>query len=379
MFRIALQWFRDYYRDGSALFFGLIFPLLMTACLGNLLADLDAPDTQIEGLKIGYCVEGGADAEGVLDPFTEALGGVDGVELARVDGERAAKRSVDDRKTDAALLFDENLDVTVYEGADRVKNRAAVMIAKGYARESAAYGAVYQAFADDDPQEVNALTERLFALSGAQEALVADKDYGGRTQSMIDFYAVTMIVMICFMGNGIGGAVGMYLLRSQGLLRRLTVSPRRGATVFLESVLGSAPGAMLQTLAVMIPSVLFLGAHYAPDIGGNILLFAFFTLLGTTVSAVFMLIGLFAKVSPYMIVMVILWTMLFLSGSFNRTVSIPGVGEYLPMSIANRAAFDLTMFGQTGPMLTLMAALALILAVSCLAGSVLMKRKDVAL
>jgi acyl-CoA hydrolase len=45
----------------------------------------------------------------------------------------------------------------------------------------------------------------------------------------------------------------------------------------------------------------------------------------------------------------------------------------------NRAAFDLTLFGQPGQMLTLMAVLAAILAATCVAGSLVLKRKEKAL
>jgi ABC-2 type transport system permease protein len=196
---------------------------------------------------------------------------------------------------------------------------------------------------------------------------------------MMDFYAVTMVIMICFMGNGIGGASGMYMLKNEKLLRRLSASPKRGETIFLGNLLGCVPGALAQTAAVMLPATLFLGARYASAPADNALLFAFFTLIGMAVSAVSIVLGLVMKVNPYLPVMAVLWTMLFISGSFSKEISIPGVSEYMPMSIMNRAAFELTLFGRPEQVLTVMAALAVILAASCAAGSLLIKKKGATL
>jgi ABC-2 type transport system permease protein len=408
MFRIALQGIRDYYRDGSAMFFGLIFPIIMVASLGNLLADMDNPDYNIGEIKIGYYAqtsgeadsqtdgkadsrtdgeanaqtggEANAPADGnaasAADAFVSALGQTDGIRLTGEKSEAAAKKSVEDKDVDAALIFTGATGVKVYEGDDNIKNRAVAMIAKGFVRESAAYTAAYESAAAGGPDNIQALTAKLAARTSSGEALTSDRKFGGRTQSMIDFYAVTMIIMICFMGGGIGGASGMYYSRREGLLRRLAASPRRGAAIFFENIIVYVPVNIVQTLAIMLPATLLFGAHYAAAPADNILFFAFSVLLGTTVGAVGMLIGLFMKSNPYIPFMAVLWTLLFISGSFNKEILIPGVSEYLPMNIMNRAAFDLTLFGRSGPLLTQMAILAVILAASCLAGSLVLRRKE---
>jgi ABC-2 type transport system permease protein len=411
MFRIALQGIRDYYRDGSALFFGLIFPIVMVASLGNLLADMDNPDYSIGEIKIGYYAQADGESDSRTDGeanartngesdaqtddeansqtndettqaaavFVNALGQIDGIKLIEEKSEAAAKKSVTNKDADVAMVFTGNTNVKVYEGGDNIKNRTASMIAKGFVRESAAYTAAYEAVAAEDPQKIQGLTDRLAARTADGDALTTDRKFDGRTQSMLDFYAVTMIIMICFMGGGIGGASGMYFARREGLLRRIAASPRRSISIFFENIIVYVPVNIVQTLAIMLPATLLFGAHYAAAPADNILLFAFSVLLGTTVGAVCMLIGLFMKSNPYIPFMAVMWTLLFISGSFNKEILIPGVSEYLPMNIMNRAAFDLTLFGQSGPMLTLIVILAVILAASCLAGSLVIRRKEKAL
>jgi ABC-2 type transport system permease protein len=377
MLSIALQGIKDYYRDGSALFFGLIFPIVMVACLGNMLAGLDNPDAKIDKVRAAYYVKSGAEQPANI--FSDALKETGDVELSREESEDAADKSVIEGRADVAFIFDSDLNVKVYEGEDSIKNRAALMIAKSFARESAASTTAFATLGRTAPQNTAKLTEKLPSLTAGRSDLITDKKHDGRTQTMMDFYAVTMVIMICFMGSGIGGASGMYMLRREKILSRLSASPKRGRTIYLGNVLGCVPGSLAQTAAVMLPSALFLGARYASAPADNLLLFAFFTLLGTTVAAAFMLLGLVMKVNPYLPVMAILWTMLFISGSFSKEISIPGVTEYMPMSIMNRAAFELTIFGRPEQILTVMAALAVILVASCATGSLLIKRRGAAI
>jgi ABC-2 type transport system permease protein len=382
MFEMILSLLRTFLRDKSGVFFSFIFPILLVFILGNMLADLDNPDQAIETIRIEYALASGLAGESAAGPagerdaaavsaFIGALGGNESLELRASEDFAAARAAVDAGKSDAALFFETPLHISVYEGADTIKSRAAVMIAQGFSRQYTALALLAQT----NPQAFAEL-----AVSGlpSGDALSADKDLGV-TRSMQDYYAVTMIVMIAFMGSGIAGATTMYAMRENGTIRRLTLSPGSRSRLFLESVLGFMPQTIGQALAVMIPSALLLGAHYAKTWQDNLLLFAFFFLLGMTVTALFMVFGLFVRFNPYMPIMAALWALLFLSGTFSKEVMIQGVSEYLPMNIAQQAAFDLTIFGRPEKALLVMLVCAAILAVSCVIGSLLLKRKEIVL
>ena len=383
MFERLFQQTRELFRDKSGLFFALIFPIMMVAVLGNMLAELDNPDAPIGTIRIVYFVdeglqedslsfwEEGFEAARAVNAFTSALAENEGLEVTEAEDMDTALAIVEEGLADAAIIFEAPLGIAVAEGEDIYKNRAVDLIAKGFARTYGTYAAVAMT------------TSAYYAEIAAKEppdfsSLLADKDLGVN-RSMMDFYAVTMVIMIAFMGGGIGGASNLYFARSGGTLRRLTASPRNRTQLFLENVLGVVPQNIMQTLLVMIPSVLFLGAHYAMTWQQNMLLFAFFILLGVAVSSVFMLIGLFVRVNPYMPIMAVLWTLLFLSGTFSKDIHIKGFTEYLPMNIVQRAAFDLTMFGRAEQVLLCMGVFAVILVISCIAGSILFKRKGIIL
>ncbi|MDR3364872.1 MAG: ABC transporter permease [Clostridiales Family XIII bacterium] len=362
---------KNFVRDKSALFFSLIFPIVLVVLLGNMLAELDNPDTPVGTIGIAYSIETTEPYETqAARAFVDSLAGNGGIALAEARDAGEARADAASGAADAAIIFESPLRIRIAEGGDLYKNRAVTMIAQGFAREYASFAAI----ASLAPERLEGL-----AAAGLREdglALIADKDLGV-TRSMMDYYAVTMVVMIAFMGGGIGGASSTYFSRQDGSLRRVTASPRGRARLFLESVVGVLPQNILQVLIVMVPSALFLGAHYARAWQENLLLFAFFILLGTAVSAVFMLVGLFIRVNPFTPLMALLWCLLFLSGSFSKDIHIEGFSEYLPMSIAQRAAFDLTVFGRPGQLLLVMAACAAILAASCAIGSLVFRKKEV--
>ena len=392
MFEWMLNNTRTLFPEKSSLFFSLIFPIMMVFVLGNMLSELDNPDTPIGTIRIAYCIEEEDPVKAEYDEyeyesvaanmgriaeatavraFTDALADNDNIETVKVSDLDAARAEVDSGRADAAMIFETPLRISIAEGKDIYKNRAVNLIAQSFARSYAAF----KAAAIHNPAIYMEIAEK--GMSDFP-GLTADKDLGVK-RSMMDFYAVTMIVMIAFMGGGIGGASEMFFGRQNGSLRRATASTRSRARMFIETVLGVIPQNIMQTLIVMVPAALFLGAHYAKTWQENLLLFAFFILLGVAVSAVFMLIGLFVRSNPYMPIMALLWSLLFLSGTFSKDMSIKGFSEFLPMNIAQRAAFDLTMFGRPEQLLSMMGVCAIIILASCLLGSVLFKRKEIML
>ena len=380
------EWFlcniRDLIRDRGSLFFVIVFPILLVAILGNMLAELDNPDPVIGTIRIAYSVEEGDAVTGdtggmmvgaaeraAIDEFISALGANEGIDLVKAADAGAARLMAESGETDAGMIFETPLSIAIAEGEDLYRNRAVVLMAQSFSREFAAFVAV----AEKDPE---VFTAALHDGMPDFSALAIDKDLGVK-RSMMDFYAVTMIVMIAFMGGGIGGASQMHYARKNGLLRRMSVSPYSRTRLFLDAVAGTIPQNLLQAILVMIPSVLFLGVTYAQNWQGNLLLFAFFIVLGVAIGGVFMLIGLFMRVEPTVPLMVIFWALLYMSGTFNREINIEGFTEYLPMNIAQQAVFDLTLFGRADQLLFVMGVCAVIIAVSCTIGALMFRRKEI--
>ena len=418
MFDWMLYNAKDLVRDRSNIFFVMIFPILMVFILGNMLAELDNADSPIGtiniavysdealdvttlendlGLAINDWPEGASDigSGAVVDeellagltggmPVSEHMGKIaeaqavssfisglaesEGIEITRSADAPSARAEAETGSADAAMIFRSPLSIEVTEGGNIYKNRAALLIAQSFARQYAAF----KTAALHSPEIFTNLSQDGTA---AFSDMTEDKDLGV-SRTMIDYYAVTMIVMIIFMGGGIGGASTTFLARQDGSLRRMSASPRSRARLFIESVIGALPINIIQAGIVMVLSTVFMGAHYANTWQDNLLLFVFFLVIGLTVSSVFMLAGLFMKINPYIPIMAVLWAMLFISGSFSKDIYIEGVTGFMPMNIIQRAAFDLTVFGRSEQVQLVMGVCAIIFAVACVIGSALYKRKE---
>ena len=384
MFEWMLHNIKGLVREKSNLFFVMIFPVMMVFILGNMLAEMDNPDTAIGTINIAYYAEEapevsdsvplvehmGRVAESVaVNSFIDALAENEGIEMVKAAGAEAARNEAGSGDIDTAMIFTSPIGIEVSEGDDVYKNRATMLMAQSFARQYAAF----KTAAVESPEVFAEL-----ASGGIPDfqGLSKDKDLGV-SRSMIDYYAVTMIIMIIFMGGGITGASTVFIARQDGSLRRMAASPRSRARLFLDSVLGTTPQNIIQALIVMALSAIFMGANYAGTWQGNILLLCFFVLLGLAVSAVFMLVGLFTRVNPYIPLLAILWALLFISGTFSKEMIIEGFSEYLPMNVAQRAVFDFTVFGRAEQLLGVMGLSAVVLLVACVIGAVLYRRKEI--
>jgi ABC-2 type transport system permease protein len=311
--------------------------------LGNLLANLDNADNVIGDITLQYV---GIDAA----VFPE----IDGVTFIEAKDFESAKEAVKSGDATAAVRFSpEGIDLG--KGRDAVKNGAIESIFR-----SISLGGYAEGYAEN--------TDR--------ETFVKTKDLG-INRTMLDYYAVTIVVMIIFMGSGIDGATTMYKNRKNGIIRRTVICPKSRTNLYVSTVLASMPQSILQVICVMLASVLLFGAHYANGFADNCLLFFMFFVAGMTVNAVFAIVGMLVKVNPTMILMPIIWTMMFISGSFAKGINVKGVSEYLPMKLMQNAAFDLTMFGRAGGCLVVLMVCAIVLVLATVIGAIMFNRKAV--
>jgi ABC-2 type transport system permease protein len=389
----------------------MIFPVVIVFILGNMLQSLDNADQPIEKIKLAYVIE----TENPMDiqainQFIKAVDENASVKLTKSDDFAASKAAVDDDKLDAAVCFKEPFAITVAEGSDLTKNRAVKLTMQSFAREYASIGvlATHTGVIAAPPTGVIAASEPQSSYEGqaldpgsepgmtnfepgmtsfepgmtlseeppmANYVLSIDKDLGVN-RSMIDYYAVMMILMIAFMAGSSTGAVTIWQGRQDGTMRRVMLSPVSRSKYFVHTLLGMIPQNLLQVAAIMIPSVLIYNAHYASTWQQNLLLFFGFTVIGLAVAAVCMIFGIFMKINPFIPFMAVVWVLLFLSGTFSKEIFITGFSEYLPTSMIREAAFDLTVFGRPEQMLIVTAISAAIIVISAIIGSLLFKKKE---
>jgi ABC-2 type transport system permease protein len=374
----------------------MVFPVVLVFILGNMLQSLDNADQPIEKIKMAYVIE--TENPGDIQAINQFITAMDenaSIKLTESDDFAASKAAVDDEKLDAAVCFKEPFAITVAEGSDLVKNRAVKLTMQSFAREYASIGVLAThtgVIAAPEPQS----SEKGKALDPGSEpgmtnfepgmtlseeppmanyVLSIDKDLGVN-RSMIDYYAVMMILMIAFMSGSSTGAVTIWQGRQDGTIRRVMLSPVSRSKYFVHTLLGMIPLNLLQVAAIMIPSALVYHAHYANTLPHNLLLFTGFTVIGLAVTAVCMIFGIFMKINPFIPFMAVVWVLLFMSGAFSKEIFITGFSEYLPTSMISKAAFDLTVFGRPEQMLIVTAVSVAIVVISAIIGSLLFRKKE---
>lgn len=324
--QIFLAVWRDFYRQKANLFFAVLFPSILVFILGTLLEQWNISEYEIPKMQVAYVAK---EEYTTFEQFLEEMETEGLLIVDKVSETETALEQVDKSYVAVMVYEPEEGRIDIYQGSDSVADRALHAILEGYSGlEQAVILSVENGVMPD-------LENR--------EDYVSPKNLGVE-RSMIDYYAVCMLVMILFMAGCIGGSTQIYEFRKNGLYRRVAASPVGRVKTFCLMVLGSLPMVAVEIGAVMFCSAAFLGAHYGKTLADNLILLLFFGVAGMTLVAFGSIVGTVTRVNPTAIMMPLSWVILFFAGSFAR-IKIDGVTQLMPAWQIQEAVFDLTLFG----------------------------------
>lgn len=366
MLSIILNEVRSFLRSGSNLFFTVFFPCACVFFLGTFLESVEVSDEAVGELKLAYCVDGGdVYSAAAFEEFISSLVNEGVLSAEKVSADKISGFSAEAYSAAVEL---NGSDIIIHSGRDKIKNRTVKAVFDSYTRTAAAYMSVVA---------VNPAALADVRISGSSgsggsdgdgESFVTHRDLG-TNRSMMDYYAVTMTVMILFMGSCIRGA-GVYEDEHTNFtISRLDASPVSRTAVFFGKIIGSLPMVLIQILSVMLVSTLLFGAHYCNTVSGNLLLAAMFIIVSLAALSVGVFLNLiFPRIPAGLLIMPLLWLAMFFSGTFAMDIHVPGLTECMPMYLIQRAAFDLTVFGRTGKALRVIAVSVAVFAVMLVLG-----------
>lgn len=366
MLSIILNEVRSFLRSGSNLFFTVFFPCACVFFLGTFLESVEVSDEAVGELKLAYCVDGGdVYSAAAFEEFISSLVNEGVLSAEKVSADKISGFSAEAYSAAVEL---NGSDIVIHSGRDKIKNRTVKAVFDSYTRTAAAYMSV----AAVNPAALADV--RISGSSGSGgsdgdgESFVTHRDLG-TNRSMMDYYAVTMTVMILFMGSCIRGA-GVYEDEHTNFtISRLDASPVSRTAVFFGKIIGSLPMVLIQILSVMLVSTLLFGAHYCNTVSGNLLLAAMFIIVSLAALSVGVFLNLiFPRIPAGLLIMPLLWLAMFFSGTFAMDIHVPGLTECMPMYLIQRAAFDLTVFGRTGKALRVIAVSVAVFAVMLVLG-----------
>ena len=357
--QIFLSVWREFYRQKTSMFFTLLFPVLLVFILGTLLQQFNTVEQEIPNITICYISE---QSNQGLENYFQTLTEKKMLTVIHENSLQDALIKLDDTCSAVVEYSAVNNKILVHQGKDNVSNRTLNVLLSSYTSMEQAAITAYQNGVEVNTNE-----------SSNQEKVQTKKL--GIERSMIDYYAVSMIVMIFFMAGSIGSACCFRDYRTSGLQARTNLAPVNKMKVFFMMLLGNMPTAILELAAIMSCSVLFFGAKYAVGFTANLVFVIYFILLGLTVNSLGAIVGILVNADPTMVLMPISWVMLFFGGTFTNDVNLGTLTNVMPTHVIQQAVFDLTMFGNYGRIFSTGFVMIIILAVSCVTGAILFSRK----
>lgn len=335
MIQIFIKETKEFLRDISNVFFYLIFPVLLVFLLGNLLSKLDAPEEAIGEVKIHYMVETEEVADIIaIEGFIQSVSDEQSIVFEKSEDINTSKVLVKENEITSVILFKNNpLEIHIYEGTNRIKNRTINAMMNGFSQINKAVKLIVET----NPQAlINQVDE--------ETDFIRQKDLG-INRTMLDYYAITMMTMTSFTSILLG-AYCLISERQNKTIRRLKIAPISQVKLFLSKVFGLLPQVILQISILMILSVVIFGANYASNLLDNLYLFFMFLVVTFTIITIGAVYGMFFDAHPMATLMPIVWIMMFISGTYTKELVIDGVTQLMPAYIIQEAAFDLAIFGR---------------------------------
>lgn len=361
MLSLIIKQIREYFRSPVNVFMGLLFPVLLVFFLGTMLQNLDIADYDIGEISVQYSVSETDEQSGKA--FAEFLDNIDMIKAEKNNDIQNALKLTDSGDTDAYIEL-KNGEIVLHKGRNDIVNRALSSVLNSYI----AVSDTYYKIASTDPSllmNIDADTEKSFV---EQEGL-------GVTRSMMDYYAVSMAVMMIFMSHMMMGCTAFKDEEKIFTMSRLYLSPLGRTKLFFGKLIGILPSAVISNAVIMLLSAFVFGARYCDNFIGNLLLFLLFSCCSMAATAVGMLIGIIIKIPAEGVIIPLAWSLLFFSGSFSKEIFLEGFSDKLPPYIVQQAAFRLTLYGESDSALAVIAVCLAVTVLVSLIGAVIFRHK----
>ena len=361
MLSLIIKQIREYFRSPVNVFMGLLFPVLLVFFLGTMLQNLDIADYDIGEIKLQYSVTQTDEQSGKA--FAEFLDNISMIKTEKASDEKTALSLTDKGDIDAYIEL-KNGEILLYCGRNEIANRALGSVLNSFIAVSDTY---YKIASTDPSLLMNTDTDT--------EKSFVEQDGLGVTRSMMDYYAVSMAVMMIFMSHMMMGSTAFKDEEKIFTMSRLYLSPLGRTKLFFGKLIGILPSAVISNAVIMLLSAFVFGARYCDNFIGNLLLFLLFSCCSMAATAVGMLIGIIIKIPAEGVIVPLAWSLLFFSGSYSKEIFLEGFSDKLPPYLIQQSAFRLTLYGESGDAVITMAVCLAVTVVVSLIGAVIFRHK----
>lgn len=319
-------------RDVQSLITMILIPIFLILILGNALKNNeDFTARTVDKVNLLYIDNDSTDSAKAFENFItlDELGDI--IQVEKINDIEEGKKLVENRKYDALVVYDENSSGKL-ELIGSEYNQLGVSIVKGIVETYSSSANAMEALAK--------IQSRDFTLEQNNNLQDEAVSVSGKKPSAIDYYAITMLVMIIMYGSIYANfAIDKSYYGPVGTRFRST--PLNLSQIFIGEAVGVVITIMVQVLILLLVSDLAFGVNFGSSIP-TILLSAFSLSVLSTMLGIFAIMATKKGLIGLALLNVIVPIFTFLSGGFVK-VNFSGIIGYLakltPNYLASNAMF----------------------------------------
>ncbi|MGL5354294.1 MAG: ABC transporter permease [Clostridium sp.] len=326
-YRLLQSW-----RDKQSLIFMILLPIFLVLILGNALkSNEDFTARTIDKVNVLYVNNEEGKAAEAFEDFINRKELNEIIEPTKIDDINEGKALVENRKYDAIVVFDENLDGKLQViGSDY--NALGVSIVKSIVETYSSSANSFEALA-----KINAKDFSFTQYSNLNEETIT---VSGKKPSAIDYYAVTMLIMIVMYGSIYANfAIDKSYYSTVG--NKIKSAPVKLGEIFIGEGIGVVITIMIQVIVLLLVSNFAFGVNFGSSIP-LILLASFSLAVMSTILGIVACMTTKKGLLGLALLNVLVPIFTFLSGGFvqvNFSGIIGVIAKLTPNYLATNAIF----------------------------------------
>ncbi|MGB7605472.1 MAG: ABC transporter permease [Lutisporaceae bacterium] len=325
---IIINEFKRFYREKSNLVFMIGLPIVLLIILGNIFSENSLSEFENKEIKAAYIINENCQNETkVIDSFVSEVENESNISLLKASDLEAVQMKIENQELDGAMIFDRK-EILYINGKDDIINKIMLSIIASYNINSNAISVTGNMTMDDssfnDYIEENNL---------------------GNNRTIMDYYSVSILMMITFMVTIIGANCFCEEFRLK-TLNRLMCSTYSRSRIFWHKFLGLVLASSLEIVVYIVITKVFFGVTFATDAIEALVIFLLAFMNSLTLLMVGVVLGLFIKKNPLPFIMPLYCIMMFLGGTFSNTLYVKGITECMPIYQLQTIIFKIGIFHQ---------------------------------
>lgn len=370
MIKIIWNEFRTFIRNPYLVGLLVFFPVLFVYVLGSFLEGTQVFEKNLDTIEVAYQMD---EKSPLKESFERYLNQKEDSSLEKntfhfEKAEEQIEEQTDylmrlaSNEIDLYLYFGED-EVQVYEGMDLNKNRAVASFLNGLIQSQKSMQSIMML----SPESL----ENVVMATGDY---IQDKKMK-TSMSMFDYYLVSMTILTAIFGN-LATTMAFAEERQTKTIHRLLLLPKPRFSIFAGKVIGIMPQSILQIGVTFFVSIFIFDAHCGERPIDTLLVFLVLTMTAITSGAIGVLLGLVCKQFITVVVFLLDWTMLFVSGIYSIAMEVHPICDVMPAYLIKRDILRFTLFGDATGIVKIMISEIIIVAVVLIVGSVLFTMKQ---